>query len=424
MERRRASLTAFGLALFTLACTSTKPSPTLTTPAPAITIATRLADGDRRLRIGVLLPSTGSGGSLSQPLQRAIDLAVDEINKAGGVWGKPVDVVRFDEGQDVATASTALEQMMGENPVDAMIGPASSRVALGIRDFVATVALPTCSPLATAAALSSPADNGFMFRTIPSDRLQAIAIATVIDQTGAKSPAMIYADDDYGRVFADGIRAELTRRGLPVVAAVAFDTTAKDYRDVAARVFTGSSPDALAVIGAGEPGARMLATLRATGLNKANTQVNDGLRKVGETSFGSANPTWLDRVQGVAPQASGHNPEWQKRFAAATGGANDTFAAYAYDCVNLIALAALSSNSESPAKLAASVISVSKSGVKCITFEDCSEQLRLGRNIDLDGASGRLDLNDAGDPDGGSFDTFGFDASGRDVQRRDEITVG
>ncbi len=361
---------------------------------------------------------------MSQPLLRAIDLAVDEINKVGGVFGKLVEIVRFDEGQDVATASASLDLMMGENPVDALIGPASSRVALGLRDRLASVGLPTCTPLATAAALSSPADNGFMFRTIPSDRLQAIAIATIIDQTGAKSPAMIYADDDYGRVFADGIRAELTRRGLPVVAAVAYDPAAKDYRDIAARVFTGSSPDALAVIGSGDAGARMLATLRASGLNKAKTLVDDGLRKVGETSFASANPTWLDRVQGVAPRASADNPDWQKRFAAATGGAADTFAAYAYDCVNLIALAAVSTNSESPAKIAGAVITVSKSGVKCITFQDCSEQLRLGRNIDLVGASGPLDLNDAGDTEGGSFDTFGFDPSGRDVQRPDQITVG
>jgi branched-chain amino acid transport system substrate-binding protein len=424
MKRHGLIVTVFSATVATVACSGIAPKPT-TGLEPIPTLPTRLADGDRQLRIGVLLPSSGPGASLSQPLQRAIDLAVSEINQAGGIWGRPLATVRLDEGKDVASASSALEQFLTEDPVDAVIGPASSRVALGLRDRIATQQMPTCSPLATASALSSPADNGYFFRTVPSDRLQATALAIAMDRTGAKTTSIVYPDDEYGRAFAEAVRVDLARRSLQVQKLVEYDTAARDYRVTAARVFTASEPDAVAVIGSGETGANVLSAIRSNGGVHVRTFVNDGLRGVGAmTSLTTANPTWLNSVEGVAVAATPGTADWSKRFTVATSGASALYAAYAYDCVNLLALAAIASNSESPARLASAVTQVSRGGQPCNTFTECASLLGQGRNIDLIGASGTLDLTDAGDTESGSFEHFSFDPSGRDITDTTSIAVG
>jgi branched-chain amino acid transport system substrate-binding protein len=424
MKRHGLILTVFAASVATVACSGIAPRPK-TGLEPIPTLPTRIADGDRQLRIGVLLPSSGPGEKLSQPLQRAIDLAVADINQAGGIWGRPLVTVRLDEGKDITSASSAMEQFLTEDPVDAVIGPASSRVALGLTDRIATQQMPTCSPLATASALSSAADNGYFFRTIPSDRLQAAALATAMDRTGAKTTSIVYPDDEYGRGFAEAVQADLARRSLQVQKLVEYDTAACDFRVTAARVFTATTPDAVAVIGSGETGANVLSTIRSTGGARVRTFVNDGLRGVGAmTSLTAANPTWLTSVEGVAVAATPGTSAWSKHFATATSGASALYAAYAYDCVNLIALAALASNSEAPARVASAVIQVSRGGQPCSTFTECASLLSQGRNIDLVGASGKLDLTDAGDTDSGTFDRFSFDPSGRDVTDPTSLDIG
>jgi hypothetical protein len=67
---------------------------------------------------------------------------------------------------------------------------------------------------------------------------------------------------------------------------------------------------------------------------------------------------------------------------------------------------------------------VSRGGQPCNTFSECASLLGQGRNIDLIGASGTLDLTDAGDIDSGSFEHFSFDASGRDITDTTFIAVG
>jgi branched-chain amino acid transport system substrate-binding protein len=419
MERRQVSkrwvATAAVASLFMASCSNVEPRTTPTT-APVTTVKQRGAAGDGLLRIGVLLPTTGPGSALSPPLLKAIDIAKNEINAAGGVFNQPIEIFPFDEGADVASASAALEQLFVEARVDAIIGPASSRVALGLRDRLAANQMPTCSPVATAEALSDGADNGYFFRTIPSDSLEAKAMANMIDLTGGKTTAIVFPDDAYGSAFNQSLRSELTRQGVTVLASFPYDTSAKAYKDTSARVFTGTKPDSVAVIGSGEPGARVLAALRSNGDTKTKIVINDGLRGVGASpSRPDANPNWLEGVQGVGPLSRPGTDIWLNKFASEANGVSDTYAAYAYDCVNLISLAALSVASDVPSRMTTAILDVSRRGASCTSFKDCSTAVAEKRNIDLIGASGTLDLTDAGDVSIGLFDAFMFTTDGKDV---------
>ncbi|MEL0075156.1 MAG: ABC transporter substrate-binding protein, partial [Ilumatobacter sp.] len=99
------------------------------------------------LRIGTLLPTTGAGAGLGTPLTAAVQASVDSINESGGVLGQPVELVTTDE-----TSTVDLSALVGAG-VDAIVGPASSNVALRVLGEATAAGLVVCSPTATAIAL-------------------------------------------------------------------------------------------------------------------------------------------------------------------------------------------------------------------------------------------------------------------------------
>ena len=90
------------------------------------------------------------------------------------------------------------------------------------------------------------------------------------------------------------------------------------------------------------------------------------------------------------------------------------YAANAYDCVNLIALAAWSARSTQPVDIAKLIPEVSASGSPCMTFAQCRDDLLAGSNINYDGPGGSLTLDSKGDVTNPKFEVFGL-KEGRDV---------
>jgi branched-chain amino acid transport system substrate-binding protein len=99
---------------------------------PEYTTTTTPEQGDGVLRIGLLLPQSGDGSQLGDPLIDVAMAAVEAVNDAGGVLGRDVELVVSDEGADSATALTSVDEMIGSRSIDAVIGPLSSTVALGV----------------------------------------------------------------------------------------------------------------------------------------------------------------------------------------------------------------------------------------------------------------------------------------------------
>ena len=155
---------------------------------------------DGALRIGVWLPTSGPAAALGSPLAAGVELAVQEINEAGGVNGRMVQVANRDEGGDPATAYQALRELLEQEQVDVIVGPSSSRVALGAIDTLAAAHVVDCSPTASARDLGERRDNGFFFRTIGSDALEAVALTKAMIATGRTAFVVLYPDDDYGRL--------------------------------------------------------------------------------------------------------------------------------------------------------------------------------------------------------------------------------
>lgn len=401
------------LVIVTGACTGDDDgvTPTTTIADTTTTIAQRPDDGT--LAIGVFLPRTGPGAPLGEPMISAVQEAVGVINGAGGVLGRDVVVEILDEG-----VGTGPDELLAAG-VDAIVGPASSLVALSQLDTVVQpgTGVVTCSPSATALSLDRYPDNGFFFRTAPSDSLQMVAIAREVERTGAGSVAIGYLDDPYGRALAESLADEVkSRNRLEIVAEIGFSSDEEDLSGRAVELLA-DAPGAVVVLADADDGSRLLTALdvESDRVTPPEVIVNDAMRTARQT-IQTLSTSMRQRLTGVAPLA----------VPIAGEGPDGFFSAHAVDCVNLIALAAVQAASDAPNRIRANMASVSTGGRVCTDFVRCAERLREGLRIDYNGASGSVDLSSTtGDPTRAWFEAFTFDEDGADdvtTSRRFEVS--
>ena len=390
-----------------ISCSDDDDSAPTTTQAVVTTTSSPARSNDGVLVLGVLLPTTGPGATLfGEGMVEAVQRATDLINDAGGFKGVDVELIGADEGATAASAAIGFDALITSG-VDAIIGPASSIVALGALDAPVSAGVLTCSPTATALALDNYPDNNLFFRTAPSDSLQMVAIASVAERTGSTSIAIGYLDDSYGRGLWDALRSAVAERGLSVLAEVAFSGDEEDL-DEEASALLENSPSVVAILGDADDGTRLLdAVAQATAdADPPIIVVNDALRGAqSQLVIQGLRPEVREQIRGVAPLAITPNDP----------ALTELYAANAYDCVNLIALAAIQADTDAPAEIAAQMASVSTGGTQCPNFRECSEPLAQDLQIDYEGPSGNTELSTrTGDPARARFEEFEFDQDGRD----------
>jgi branched-chain amino acid transport system substrate-binding protein len=381
------------------------------TPQVSTTVTPQISDGV--FRLGLLLPQSGPGAELGEPLIQVATDAINVVNANGGILGRDVELVIRDEGNESATALAAVDDFISEFQIDALVGLMSSPIALSVLPRLVENKVGSCSPTATAVALASFPDNGLFVRTTPSDILASEAIAQVIEQTGVVETSIAYPDDPFGRSFVAEVRRSLSVQGISIIAEVAYDTTTADFAPIAEQL-TADPNRVITLIGDSESGGRLLNSLLDTqSLNKII--VNDALATVDLNSNANLDSDIRRELVGVAVDA----------FAGADSNSSISLPAFSTaitDCINLLALAAISSKSDFAEEFMAQVPEVSRGGSGCNDFEDCLALLQQSLNIDYNGITGLLDLDPNGDPSRAEFITFGFDDQGHS-QSNERISV-
>ncbi len=228
----------------------------------AVTEVTRKGNGV--LKIGSLLPETGSLAFLGAPMFAGTEYAIELINAAGGILGKPVEYVQGDSGDtSTDTASITVDRLLGES-VDAIIGAASSSVSLTVIDKISAAGVVQFSPANTSLKLSTYADKGFYFRNAPPDDLQGSVLAEIIAGDGVASAYILALDDAYGTSLATVIEEVLTASGVTVLGTKIYDPAATTF-DAEVGEIVAANPDAIVLITFDE-GSRILRTMVEQGI--------------------------------------------------------------------------------------------------------------------------------------------------------------
>jgi ABC-type branched-subunit amino acid transport system substrate-binding protein len=357
--------------------------------------------GDDTLIFGSVLPETGSLASLGPPMFAGVDLAVEEINEAGGVLGNDVEHLPADSGDTTTDiANQAVDQHLA-NGADVIMGAASSAVTFTFIDKVTGAGLLNYSPANTSPDFTDYADNGLYFRTAPSDVLQGRVLGELVIEDGATSVGIMALQDPYGEGLLRNIADTVTQSGGEVTDEIVYDPQAPNF-DAEVQQLVTSDPDAIVVVGFAESG-RLFSTLVEQNLGPENKMLYCVDGNVDSAELAEIS----DQIVGTRCSLPGAPAEgdFRDRLVDAAGGSLDSFSygPESYDAVITTALAASMAESDVGDDIAAELPGVTREGTKCITFQECMDLIADGEDIDYDGASGPIELDDVGDPQTANF---------------------
>ncbi|MGW0802861.1 ABC transporter substrate-binding protein [Nonomuraea sp. NPDC002799] len=400
-----------GLALAACSTGGTTAAPDAAGSASISSSSAPAGQGDGTLAIGTVLPQTGSLAYLGPPMFTGADLALKEINEAGGVLGKPVRKFDTDSGDSTTNiASQSVDKLLAQK-ADAIVGAASSSVSESIIDKVTGAGVVQFSPANTSDAFTTINDKGLYFRTAPPDKLQGRVLGDLVVADGNDTIGILAMQDSYGTGLADQVVETAEAGGATVVERVDYDPKAADFSADVAKI-KQKKPKGIVLIGFQET-AKVVNELVKQGLtaDKHQWYMVDG--NMSNTNFVKAPRGTLKDVKGTVPGAEAPQ-EFQKRLLGLKDDLSEfTYAAESYDAVTLIALAATAGRGDSGVAIAANLVDVSKTGTKCTAFKQCADLLKAGEDIDYDGVSGPVDFNDVGDPSVATIGVYQYGANNK-----------
>ena len=224
---------------------------------------------DTAITLGMSLPLSGPSGSNGQEIKNVVTAYFDQVNKAGGINGRHVDLVILDDGYDtektVANTKTlinerkvfALLSYYGTTPtgeaMDKVFGPAKVPLVGVVSGSASLRQAPTANP-----------NNRYVFNLRASYAEEAEAIANQMLSIGIKNVAVLYQNDGYGKSGLEGVTAALKKHNL---APVTTGTVERNSEDVskAVEAIAKANPQGVVLITLAKPAANFIKGLKAKG---------------------------------------------------------------------------------------------------------------------------------------------------------------
>ncbi|MHC3002282.1 ABC transporter substrate-binding protein [Gordonia metallireducens] len=366
------------------------------------------------LKIGTLLPETGSLAFLGPPEVAAVKLAVKDINAAGGVLDQPVELVTGDSGDtttDTANATVDRELSAGTQVI---IGAASSSVSLKVIDKIANAGAVMFSPANTSDEFTCYQDKGQYFRTAPADVLQAQALSQIMAEDGVQRVSILALNDPYGTGLADNTVRDLEAAGVPAdqIQKIIYDPNAQSFNAEVDQV-KNFNPDGIALIGF-EESAKILTRMHEIGIGPSDGKLVYGVDgNMGNALGGSVGSGLLEGMKGTTPLTQ-TSADFQKALKEVDSNLIDfNYAGESYDAAVLSALAATAAKSTDGRSIAANIIGVTNGDEDCDSYQACLDALKSGKTIAYVGKTGNLAFNAAGEPSVGSYGVLEFDGDNK-----------
>ena len=186
------------------------------------------------LKIGVILAETGPAALLGGPGIRSLKMLVETLNAAGGIQGRPVELVFRDSGGSPEKAISFAKQLIEEEKVFAIIGPSTSGETLKIKELceAARTILISC---ASAELIVNPVAR-YVFKTAPNDSLAARQIFTTMQAKGISKIAVLAGNDGFGNAGKAQLTKLAPEYGIEILATEVYDKDAKDLSAVVAKM--------------------------------------------------------------------------------------------------------------------------------------------------------------------------------------------
>jgi branched-chain amino acid transport system substrate-binding protein len=372
------------------------------------------------LKIGDLVPRTGLLDQFGEPAQQAADLAADEIRKAAARAGAQhkVTITHVDyKSQPIAAVD--FSKKFADGGSSCLVGPwAQGHVAR-----VATrVAIPRkmlqILPSVSGDALSKAEDRGYLNRVVPPDRLQAHALVELLDDKlrgGARGKKVNVGalESTYGEDLMKEFEDAWSGKGGRVGRQETYRGDQPDLEDKVKGLASGD-PDAWVFFDFAETYGRVATVLANSKDAKFTPKRAFGTDSLANPRLVSSAPLGSNGLRGVAisaPKDGDAAKEFDRRFKARGPAKRQTFDAQEFDAVVLCYLSAVAAGSTKGEAMANKVRDVSAPPGRKFTWLQLDQAIRaleVGQDIDYEGASGPINMNDDGDPTAGVYDVYEF----------------
>lgn len=389
------------------------------------------------MQVGALVPLTGDLSQFGPPGEKAAQLGIDEAQKALEEAGADITVeMNSADTQTEPTAAQQAARQLISQGANCLVGPwASSETVPVGRSVAARDEIPLISPSSTSPEITDLPDNGFVFRTAPSDALQGQVLADAIEEQQGGTDAVVSVaarNDPYGEGIATQFsEAWQAKGGETTGEPVLYDPELSSYNSEANQIVDGN-PDVFVIVDFEEPYNRVGPALARTGsFDPTNLWTADGLAF--EDGIPSSIPLeTLAGASGTRP-ATPADTETAKAFddlykSASGPKSRGTFDAQNFDAATLCVLAAVAAGSNEGPAIAEKIQEVASAPGDQYDFTnmaDAIKALQAGEDIDFQGVSGDLDLDDNGDPLVGTYEVWSYDDQGKfSVDRQVEKESG
>ncbi len=352
------------------------------------------------LKIGALMPITGDLQAYGEADVTGVQFAIKQINAAGGVNGEDVEIVVADTQTRPQAGVDAAQKLINVDGVDAIVGALSSGVTIPVAKSVTSrEGVVQISNASTSPTITTLEDNDFLFRSVPSDAFQGVALANLVEEKGLSSVSVMYVNNDYGQGLADAFSEAFEG---DVSTSIAFEQGQASYRGELQQA-AGGGAEALVLIGYPESGSVILRqSLEGGYLTKFI--FTDGMKA----------PEIIDRLGGqflngsfgTVPQApeSEARTMFREAYTAEYGELpQKPYYDTAYDGAFVIALAAQKAGSTDRTAIRDNLREVANPPGETVRpgeWDKAVELLADGQDINYEGAAGSVDFDDDGDVPG------------------------
>jgi branched-chain amino acid transport system substrate-binding protein len=388
------------------------------TPMAEETVPPPTAEGP--LKIGLLLAFTGDLSDFGPAHENAARLAVKEINEAGGVLGQDIEVVTGDTATDPSQGVSEATRLVQVEGVQAILGALASGVTLPVAESVTGPNhILQISEASTSPALTAANDEDFLFRTTISDAAQGVVLAQLAQDEGLTSVCTMYINNAYGQGLSEIFAQNFEDLGGTVTAQVPHESEQATYSSELSECTSGG-PEALAAIAYPESAGVFLRESVEAGdvgtyLFVDGTKSADMFDTLGWDNFdgmkGTA-PSSLDLPTGAA---------FEDAYTAEYGATPPLpFMREIYDAVYLVALAAEKAGSTDPTAMRDALRDVANPPGETINpgsegWANALDLIMAGDEVNYEGASGPVDLDENGDVLIGAIETWHVDAAATDL---------
>jgi len=272
--------------------------------------------GQDSIKIGVTQPLTGAFAASGNYVAQGARMAEGDVNKAGGVIGKKIELIIEDNKSNPTEAVATAEKLIQKDKVPVMMGAWSSTLTLAVMPKLMEYEVPMLVETSSSGKITT-SGNPWIFRISPTSEMEAKAFAPLVKTIGIKKADMLYTNNDFGIGAAQEFAAMLKASGVEIGARETMDPKAVDFSAQLAKI-KASRGDTLFVTTAVEQITLILKQAKEQRLNERII-----------TTGGSNSPDQLIAQAGEAANGSMHlvfftpwfpdavkNPDVAKQFLA------------------------------------------------------------------------------------------------------------